>query len=128
MHKITIPAEYVAQVESVVKAGGTITEKFRTIAARWEAFTETESNIQDELNAAILDPNVPAEELARLRTLAVAAEAATLVNKAAVRNETAAHVTAALRTEYRTIAAANYETIRQAFNTKAQQLTAALTP
>lgn len=126
MREIIIPETFTAQVETIVAAGGTITEKFRTIAARWDQYTSNDHTIQDELNAAILDPASTPERLAHLRILAEAATAANPVHVATVRNAAAAEVLAALRAEYRTVAAANYDTLRDAFNTKAAELVKAL--
>ncbi|WP_275777918.1 hypothetical protein [Paenarthrobacter sp. Y-19] len=126
MRNIALPPAYIEQVNNVVQAGGTITQKFETIAERWETFAELEATMQDELNKAILDPEATPAELAQLRALALAAQNSNPVTEAAVRNEAGAAILAALRAEYRTVAAANYETIRAKFNDKARELTAAL--
>ncbi|KRE79919.1 hypothetical protein [Arthrobacter sp. Soil763] len=126
MQTITLPSTYIAQVQGITAAGGTITQRFQTIATRWETFAAAESAAQADLNAAILDPSVSAEELARLRTIAAAEAGIGVMEQASVRNEAAAHVLAALRTEYNTVAAANYETIRAQFNAKAKELVTAL--
>lgn len=126
MRNVTLPSDYINEVETITANGATITKKFQTLADRWETFTTTNGRIQDELNDAISDPEVSAEELARLNALAVAAQLTTPVHKATVRNEAGAHMLRLLRDEYATVAAANYETIREAFNTKAAQLTEAL--
>jgi hypothetical protein len=126
MREIITPSTFTAQVESIVTAGGTITEKFRTIAARWDDYSSNDHTMQDELNAAILDPGTTSERLAHLRILAEAEAASSPVTAATVRNTAAAEVVAALRVEYRTVAAANYDTIREAFNAKAGELVKAL--
>lgn len=123
MKHITMPTEIIAQANTIAAAGGTITTKFETIASRWDTFNEAEANVQDQLEQAVLNPNVTAEELARLRVIAIADSLRNPINQAAVRNGVAATVLAALRVEYRTVAAANYETIRAKFNDKAQQFT-----
>lgn len=122
----TLPHTFISQVESILDHGATITQKFQTLADRWTMFTETENQAQGQLNAAISNPETTAEELARLHTLAVAELLANPINKATVRNEAGAHLLALLRKEYATVANANYETIRAAFNAQATKLTAAL--
>lgn len=126
MRNIILPHNYINEVESITAQGATITKKFQTLADRWDTFTTAERSVQDELNDAISNPEVSAEELARLQAIAVAGQITNPVDKATVRNEAGAHILALLRREYATVANANYETIRETFNTKAEELTAAL--
>lgn len=126
MREIIYPAVYATDVQTVVDAGGTITEKFRQIVGRWEAFAENDYSVTEALHAAILDPGTSAERLAELRVLAEAATTATPVAEATVRNGAAAEVLAALRVEYRSVAASNYEAVRSKFNAKADELVKAL--
>lgn len=123
---IATPGTYNADVNTIVNAGGTITEKFRTLTTRWEDFTNSEYAVQHELNDAILNGTHTPEELEHLRILAQAEAATNHVHVATVRNSAATEVLNALRTEYKTVAEANYNTIRKTFNTKATQLTTAL--
>lgn len=122
----TTPAAFINQVNLIVKNGGSTTTKFETLTKRWDTFTNIEDDMQANLNKAVLDPKVKPAELAQLRALAIAAAGSNLVTQATVRNNVAAEILAALRVEYRTVAAANYETIRERFNELADQLTDAL--
>ncbi|MCT2088342.1 hypothetical protein M3D92_03375 [Micrococcus terreus] len=126
MREIIYPTVHATDVQTVVDAGGTITEKFRQIVGRWEAFAENDYSVTEALHAAILDPGTSAERLAELRVLAEAATTATPVAEATVRNGAAAEVLAALRVEYRSVAASNYEAVRSKFNAKADELVKAL--
>lgn len=126
MREIVFPSTYVADVQTIVDAGGTITEKFRQIADRWETFAARDYSVTEDLHAAILDPQASPEKVAHLRILAEAASSVTPVAEATVRNNAAAEVVAALRVEYRSVAEANYEAVRTAFNDKADALVNAL--
>lgn len=122
MREITSPNTFANEVQNIVDAGGTITEKFRQTIARWEAFTNDDYSVAEALHDAILDPQTTPERLAHLRIMAEAEAGSTPVHAATVRNEAAAEVLAVLRVEYRTVAAANYDTIRGVFNDKANLL------
>lgn len=126
MRDITSPTTYAAEVQTIIDAGGTITESFRNTINRWENYTNNNHTMQHELNTAILDPDSTPEHLHHLRILAEAEAAGNPVTQATVRNEASAHVLAALHVEYRSVAAANYNTIRERFNTKAGELVKAL--
>ncbi len=126
MRDIITPTGYAAEVQTIVDAGGTITEKFRQTVNRWEAFTDNDYTVAEALHAAILDPDTTPERLAHLRIMAEAEAASSPVHAATVRNDAAAEVLAALRMEYRSVAAANYETVRARFNDKAAELVKAL--
>lgn len=126
MREIVFPSTYVADVQTIVDAGGTITEKFRQIADRWETFAARDYSVTEDLHAAILDPQASPEKVAHLRILAEAASSVTPVAEATVRNNAAAEVVAALRVEYRSVAEANYQAVRTAFNDKADALVNAL--
>lgn len=121
MQNIALPSTFVSEVEGLIDAGATITEKFRTIAHRWEEFSEAEHHAQEDLNRAILDPNSTEEEIATLRARAYAENSATPMDQATVRNSAGAHILAALRREYATVAVANYESIRAKFNKTAER-------
>ena len=122
----TTPAAFIDQVATIVENGGTTTTKFEALTKRWNTFANLEDDMQAELNKAVLDPKVKPEELARLHALAIAAAGSNHVTEATVRNSVAGEILAALRVEYRTVAEANYETIRERFNELAEQLTDAL--
>lgn len=109
-------------VASIIEAGGRTTPEYDRILARWQDFHATKGNAQADLNAAIVGNATP-EEIADLRAQAYIQQAASLTDKAAVSNSVEDAVLAALTTEYKAVAAENYETFRDAFNDAAASFT-----
>ena len=121
MREIITPSSYADNVNIITAAGGTITSRFEQAIDRWAAYSELDNQAQANLNAAILDTDTTAEELATLHALAVVEASPNPVNNATVKNAAGAHILHALRAEYATVAAANYETMRDKFNTAADK-------
>lgn len=121
MREIITPSSYADNVNIITAAGGTITSRFEQALDRWAAYSELDNQAQANLNSAILDPNTTTEELATLHALAVVEASPNPVNNATVKNAAGAHILNALRAEYATVAAANYETMRDRFNTAAEK-------
>lgn len=116
--------QFANRVRTVTDNGGTITSDYQAILDRWAGFLELNNQAAANLAAAVTAGTT--EDLATLRALAVAEATATSVSEATVTNAVAAQVYEALSTEYAPVAAANYERIRQAFNTTAAKLTKAI--
>lgn len=109
--------ELTRQIAAVTTAGGTTTKEYDRIHGRWTTYTEQHRNAQEQLTAAVLGDTAP-ERIAELNALALA-ELAPGTDEALVRMAVASAVHRELTKEYAKVAASNYETLRERFNTTA---------
>lgn len=112
-----------ANINTVTAAGGSVTAEHERIDTRWQDFMNRDKTAAARLADAIIGTE-PAEQVNLLAGLALAEQTGT-VQVAAVNEAVAAQVFPALRLEYNKVAAANYDALREAFNTTAKEFTAA---
>lgn len=113
-----------SNINAVTTAGGTVTAEHERIDSRWLAFMDRSNTATARLAAAIIGTE-PADEISTLASLALAEQTGP-IQTAAVNEAVAAETYPALRLEYNKVAAANYDTLREAFNATAKDFTAAI--
>jgi hypothetical protein len=118
-------SDLTTEIAAVITAGGSVTAEYERLAQRWADYIATEHSAAEQLAAAFTGTE-PLERVHELTSMALA-ELATPQERATVRNTLDAYLYPVLKTEYGKTAAANYETLREQFNTTAAAFTKAAT-
>lgn len=108
-------------VDNIVDHGGTVTKEYTRLQGRLRDYLNGDDSSADPFDAlaeAVKGKATP-QEIADLERAALIEGAASREDRASARNHVESELTAAMRVEYRTTAASNYDIMRSRYNERA---------
>lgn len=114
----------IAKVQTIIDAGGTVTDEYARLIERRALFTTAELNVLERLTDAVIGDGDEGE-ISELWALATANQVATPVAVATVRNTVDRTIATRLFHEYAITAEENYNLLRDRFNSEADAFTKA---